>query len=79
MTDVPDEIGELVSLRELILSANELTRLPKTMERLIALELLDLTDNYDLEWEIPASMQVRADAGDLIVKLGEAEDEPGIK
>lgn len=79
MTDVPDEIGELVSLRELILSANELTRLPETMERLIALELLDLTDNYDLEWEIPASMQVRADAGDLIVKLGEAEDEPGIK
>lgn len=77
--NVSDRIGGLSSLRELNLSGNYLTSLPETVEALTALELLDLTDNYDLEWEIPASMQARVNTGDLTIKTGEAEEDPGIK
>ena len=76
---VSDEIGSLSSLRELNLSGNYLISLPETLEALTALELLDLTENYDLEWEIPASMQARVNSGDLVIKTGEAEEDPGIK
>lgn len=79
VASISDEIGNLISLRELNLSANYLTGLPETMEALIALELLDLTDNFDLNWEIPASMKARVNTGDLIIKTGEAEEDPGIK
>ncbi|MDE3087813.1 MAG: leucine-rich repeat domain-containing protein, partial [Chloroflexota bacterium] len=45
ISELPNEIGDLVSLQALDLSHNQLTTLPKSISKLVSLHTLDLSNN----------------------------------
>lgn len=76
LTDLPEEIFEIVSLKRLILKDNRLSRLPSRLAELPNLERLDISNNGIAR--LPTSMERMAALSDLDLS-GNAIDTSGFR